>query len=349
MNANKVSSSSDDYGSSKCSYAQVVLPPTPQGQQFSIAQGCNNGFSACSGTTAWSLTLNMPPPPPPSPSPSPPPPTVYSSQQVLSETQPFLQRVVGPGQNNPHAVNNGASSTSTETTASGNVNLWEDTTTTLASQVGLGNGHTTAHSTTTDTTATGNPVTNTVVNKRTSTDHRVDVSVNVNVSSTLSAPLCNGAPFLIENQQKNLCLHVKGSATGGSFTLAPNVKRPVITLKCIEGSPNQQFSWLPGAASGQLRHDASGLLLSVNLGNDPSVRDGSGVTVLPAAQDATTQSWVWSNPTSGGTLSSAADPAFQLTDALVNAGASIGLPVHMWHMVKSLPSGAPNGAWMAGC
>ena len=79
-----VYSFTDDYGSSKCSYAQVVLPPMPQGQQLSIAQGCNNGAMPCSGTTAWSLTLNMPPPPPPSPSPSPPPPTVYRAQHVLS-------------------------------------------------------------------------------------------------------------------------------------------------------------------------------------------------------------------------------------------------------------------------
>ena len=70
--------------------------------------------------------------------------------------------------------------------------------------------------------------------------------------------------------------------------------------------------------------------------------------MLPADGDAL-QKWVWADPTSGGTLASAADVNFEITDSMVNAGASIGLPVHMWHLKASLPSGAPNANWMAGC
>jgi len=38
-----------------------------------------------------------------------------------------------------------------------------------------------------------------------------------------------------------------------------------------------------------------------------------------------------------------------ITDSRVNADVSIGLPVHMWHLSASLPSGAPNAAWYANC
>jgi len=155
---------SDDFGGNQCSYATKTLPPAPNGAQYTIVHGCNSAWTACGGVTAWSLTLTLPPPSPP-PSPSPPPPTVYSSQHLLFKTQPFQQRVIGAGQNNPHAHNSGATSTSTETTASGNVNFWEDTTTTMPTQKGLGNGHTTHQSTTSDTTATGHPLTKTVFRK----------------------------------------------------------------------------------------------------------------------------------------------------------------------------------------
>jgi hypothetical protein len=160
--------------------------------------------------------------------------------------------------------------------------------------------------------------------------------------------LCGGAAFPIEDAAKNLCLHVKGGVgADGKFALSP-ASRPVVTMQCTAGSPNQLFSFTPGASSGVLRHDASGLVLSVALGEE-SMRDGSTVTVLPAQAGSTTQAWVWDNPTTGGTLSSASNADFELTDAKVNANANIGLPVHMWRLAASLPSGRPNANWMAGC
>jgi hypothetical protein len=280
-----------------------------------------------------------------------PPPAVYTSTHVrdAANSLAFSGRVEGTNHN---SRNNGQTTSTTDSTASGNVNVWLTTSTTDTTQRGSGNGNNVGQSTTTDTTATGNVVQQVTHHTHPSTTDLDATSVEVTPSSA-APPLCSGAPFAVENQQKNLCLHVKGAlAPGGGFALAANIKRPVITMKCVAGSPNQLFSWLPGAAgAGQLQHDATGMLLSVNLGNGAEMRDGAMVTVLPAAAGgAPTQAWVWSNPTSGGgTLSSAADTQFQVTDALVNAGANIGLPVHLWHLSSSLPSGAPNGAWMAGC
>ncbi len=279
----------------------------------------------------------------PAPAPDAPAPVVYTSKHVRDAAgfSTFAGRVEGT---NKQSHNNGATTSTTDSTASGVVNKWVTTTTTDETQRGTGNGNVVGSSTTTDTTATGNVVTHVTHHTHPSTTDLADTSVTV---APAPAPLCGGASFPVENPTKNLCLHIKGGVSlGGSFALAPNVKRPVITMKCVTGSPNQQFSWLPAAVGGQLRHDASGLMLSVA---DGTVRDGSAVTVLPAAAGAGTQAWVWGDPVKGGTLSSAADPQFQLTDAVVNAGAAVGLPVHLWHLAASLPSGAPNGAWMAGC
>lgn len=234
---------------------------------------------------------------------------------------------------------------------------WVSTTTTDATQVNTGNGNIIHQSTTTETTGTGHPTVRKTPRVHASTDNMAAVTITTTPATNQSPKLCDGATFQVEDNAKgSLCLHVKGGvASDGSFAIA-NVKRPVVTMPCQAGSPNQLFTWLPNTAStgelaGSLRHQASGLLLSVMPGaaGGAPVRDGSGVTVAPAAAGQLTQAWVWSSPTSGGPLASAAATQYMITDSMVNAGANTGLPVHMWALKNSLPSGAPNAQWAAVC
>ena len=322
-----------------CTYAMV----------YTTTQQCPPGTVFPSPPPSPPPSPSPPPPPspspPPPPSPSPPPPTVYTTQHVRDNgaSQHFAGRAIAPVVH--HVLNDGATTSSTETTANGLVSVFESTSTTDALQQGSGNGHVIDQSTTTDTTSTGHVVTHVQHFTHTSTTDLTDNDLPPVPAATM---LCNGGSFSVADSAKNLCLHVKGAATAGGFTVA-SVNRPVITMRCTADSPNQQFEWLRGASSGQLRHVASGLLLSVSLGTDAAIRDGSLVTVLPDAGGAATQSWIWNDPTSAGTLSSVADPNFEITDAVVNAGANVGLPVHMWHLAASLPSGSPNAAWEASC
>ena len=99
--------------------------------------------------------------PPPSPS---PPPMVYTSQKLRVGHEHFDNLVIGTGMFNPHPQNYGATSTSTETTASGYKNTYLTTSTTDASVKGTGKGHNMAEEHTTTDTATHHPITKTIHN-----------------------------------------------------------------------------------------------------------------------------------------------------------------------------------------
>lgn len=160
-------------------------------------------------------------------------------------------------------------------------------------------------------------------------------------------PLCGGTAFQVANTMKTQCLHVKGGAGAGGFSVSA-VKRPVITAACTPGSPNQMFSFVPSAVGGMLRHDASQMVISLA---SNTVTNGAGVYLAAPQTGAVTQEWAWSTPDVGGVIAAVANANFEITDSRVNAGAdvAIGLPVHMWHLAQSLPSGAPNAQWVAKC
>lgn len=277
----------------------------------------------------------------PPPSPSPPPPTVYTSTHVLDQTNGFSQKVTGGP--NQHVLNGGATTTSTETTANGKVNQYVTTTTTDVTQQGTGNGHIKAHSTDTDTTATGNQQTYQKHNTHTTT---TDLPAPAVATLPPAPSVCKGKNFAVQSATKTkLCMHVKGAMGPDGFVVSTVVKRPVITMPCVAGSPNQQFSWAPSANGGLLVHSPSTLVLALA---STTPADGTGV-VLAADSGAASQEWVWSNAATGGTIAAAANDNFLITDSRVNADVSVGLPVHMWHLAASLPSGAPNAAWYANC
>ena len=270
-----------------------------------------------------------------------PPPMVYSSTHVLDQTTGFGPKVTGgPTQ---HVLNGGATTTSTETTATGKVKKYVTTTTTDATQQGTGNGHIQAQSTDTSTTATDHQQTFQKHNTHTST---TDLPVP-SASILPPAPsVCGSKSFAVQSGAKAaLCMHVKGGVGPNGFVVSSTVKRPVITMPCVPGSPNQQFMWEPSAHGGVLVHTPSMLAMSLA---SATVSDGTAV-VLVDKTGALTQEWEWPNAANGGTISSAADDNFMITDSRVNADVSVGLPVHMWRLKASLPSGAPNAQWFANC
>jgi hypothetical protein len=173
------------------------------------------------------------------------------------------------------------------------------------------------------------------------------VYTSTHVASVPVAPaVCHGESFALQSSAKSaLCMHVKGAMGPGGFVVSSTVKRPIITMPCTPGSPNQQFSWMPTAYGGVLVHTPSSLAMSLA---SVTVSDGTGV-VLVAETGAPSQEWVWNNPATGGTIASVANENFMITDSRVNADVSVGLPVHMWHLAASLPSGAPNAQWYANC
>ena len=278
------------------------------------------------------------------PSPPPPPPTVYASTHVLDQgaSHGFSGKVIaGPTQ---HVLNGGATTTSSETVASGKHNVYETTTTTDVTQEGTGNGHMLSKSSsTTSTTSTEHQQTFDKVNVHASTTDLPATPATAKEAPT-AAPLCGGATFSIADAHKTLCLHVKGGVGADGFTVAA-AKRPVITAACKPGSPNQGFSYLPASEGGMIMHDASQLVLSLQ---SATVSNGAGIFLAPE-MDLPTQEWMWADATTGGTIAAVADPNFELTDARVNSGAAVGLPVHMWHLAQSLPAGAPNAQWVAQC
>jgi hypothetical protein len=263
-----------------------------------------------------------------------------------------FQKQLGSG-NVAHVLNDGATTTSTDNTAQGVINAFETTTTTDATQIGNGNGHVLSQFTTTSTTSTDHNVVNVHHNKHSSTTEFHTSTEASTPPAAAGRALCAGEPLSVILRERSadvpnkLCLHVKGSMVGDAFQVAA-IKRPVIILQCTAGSANQLFTWLPIEEGGHLHHDASGLLVSVAT---DAVLDGSDVTLKPAAlTDSPAQAWVWADAAgAGGTISSVADERFEITDSRVNQASNGGLPVHMWHLHTSLPTGMPNAAWYADC
>jgi hypothetical protein len=291
-----------------------------------------------------------------------PPPVVYTSAHVLTQTTGFGPKVIGGP--NQHVLNNGATTTSTETTALGKVNTWESTTTTDATQQGTGNGHTTSQSVTTSTTSTDHQQ---VFQKHNTHTTTTDLAAPPADSVPAAAAVCGGKSFAVQSVSKTaLCMHVKGATGPDGFVISTTVKRPIITMPCVAGSPNQQFSWMPSAHGGTLQHNPTKLALSLA---SATVSDGTGVS-LAAETGEPQQEWMWPDAAHGGTIASVANENFMITvrhtrhgralsvadlvcacpqDSRVNADVSVGLPVHMWRLAASLPSGAPNAAWYANC
>ena len=237
---------------------------------------------------------------------SPPPvPVVYASGHVLARSQGFANKVVGgPTQ---HVLNGGATTTSTETTAHGAVNVYGSTTTDVASQAGTGNGHVNAQATSTETTSTEHRQTFAKHNTHSTTTDLTPAPAAASVAA--AGALCDSAPFTVRSVVKGLCLHVKGGAGPDGFAVSTSVHRPVITMPCVAGSPNQLFSWVPTEHGGVLMHDASTLALALQTAD---VADGTGVVLAPAT-GGPQQEWVWDDATSGGTIKSVDDENFMIT------------------------------------
>lgn len=279
----------------------------------------------------------------PPPSPSPPPPTVYTSAPPVKMSSTPFQKVVGPGKNNPHALNNGASSTSTETTTQGVVNVYRETTTTDATQVNMGNGHIVSQTTTTTTDATGHPVTNRVINDFTSTTDLPSDDTPI----LPGVPLCDSTTLLVQLNTQGLCLHVMGDLTpDGVFTIKSTLSRPVVTMHCSATSPNQRFTWVPGDKGGKLVHIASNLALSLNL--TAPVKNNARVLVL-SINPGMSQQWVWENPTKGGVIRSAVNQNFEVTASKKKGKPLVAMPIKMWHLNKTMPSGGITGEWLSNC
>ena len=227
------------------------------------------------------------------------------------------------------------------------------TTTTEVSQEGTGNGKVISQSTTTDTSATGHPIIRTQMNTHPSTTELPAVDTSSSEAPPVADPnqVCNGGSFHIRDASKRICLHIKGTiAADGSFAISTTAKMPVVTMACDASSQNQIFTWAAGAHSGTITHVATGKVLAVPTSD---VVDGTPLVLADAKADDEDgddqQRWAWSDAVDGGVIVSAADEAFEITDSKVNPDANVGLPVHMWHLAASLPSGRPNAAWMASC
>jgi hypothetical protein len=213
--------------------------------------------------------------------------------------------IAGPTQ---HLLNNGATTTSTETTANGKQNVWETTSTTDATQQNTGNGQTLHKSTTTSTTSTEHQQTFTKVNVHASTTD-LPAAQETEGETSPATPLCGGTAFLVASKMKTTCLHVKGGAGAGGFAVS-SVKRPVITAACTPGSPNQMFSLIPTpAGGGMLLHDASQMVISLA---SATVTNGAGVFLAAPQAGAVTQEWVWTSPDVGGVIASVADANFEM-------------------------------------
>jgi hypothetical protein len=102
-------------------------------------------------------------------------------------------------------------------------------------------------------------------------------------------------------------------------------------------------------AAGTLTHAASGLLVALQ---STPLRDGTALTVVSPAGGATQPTsslWKWFDLYTGGLITSAVNNEYSITDSQVSNGVDKGLPVHMWRLKKSLPSGAPNANWVVSC
>ena len=339
-------------------------------------QACPAGTTSPAGSDSASDCVSLPPPPspsppppppspspPPPPSPSPPPPTVYTNTRVAVGSQPFNGKVIG----GPTTVlsNNGATSSSTETTASGSVNKFVTTTTTDTNGNGQGQVH--HQSTTTDTTFIGQrvlgqrfnmpPPATTVPSPvpgkdyEQPADYGTMIPTDVNPSTSDDAPvqpgppICSGSQVLVQLKgPTNQCMYVSGSVTNGVFAVKTSMGRPVVLKTCSANSPNQRFQWVPTSKGGELIHVASQMALSLR--DSSPVEKNDAVTVV-SANAGLGQEWVWENAQTGGVIRSALDQNFEIVQTTKNNQPAGG--IHMWHLKIALPSGAPNGQWVASC
>jgi len=106
------------------------------------------------------------------------------------------------------------------------------------------------------------------------------------------------------------------------------------------------MTWLRQVPSkgGELIHVASQMALSLR--DSSPVEKNDAVTVV-STNVGLGQEWVWENPQTGGVIRSALNQNFEITQTVKNRMPAGG--IHMWHMKKALPSGAPNGQWAAVC
>jgi hypothetical protein len=269
---------------------------------------------------------------------------VYTSSPLKQWAQQF-SKWVGPGHNNPHLINNGASSTSTETTALATQTRYISTTTTEETQVNTGNGHIKHQWTTTSTDDVKHPVINTNILTFPSTE---DLPVPTDSSVSPAPPVCTGEQLQVQQVgSKNMCMAVQGALSNGVFTVKP-LKRPVVAMKCSSNSPNQRFTWVPTAQGGELIHSASKMAVSLVPTITGGVKNNAAVTVV-SSNTGLAQEWLWENPATGGVIRSVLDQEFEITSTKVKGKSPVGMPVHMWHLTKALPLGAPSGEWAAVC
>ena len=289
-----------------------------------------------------STTEACPPGAVPAPPPAPSPPAPVDKSSALKQWAHQFNKWIGPGQNNPH--NNGASSTSTETTAQGTQSRYISTTTTDAAQANTGNGHIQRQWTTT-TEATEHQITNKNIITFPSTE---DLPVPTDASVPPAPPVCTGNQLQVQQVgSNNMCKAVQGSMSNGVFTVKP-LKRPGVAMRCSANSPNQRFTWVPTAQGGELIHTASKMAVSLVPSITGGVKNNAAVTVV-SSHTGLAQEWVWENPATGGVIRSMLDQEFEITSTKVKGKSPVGMPVHMWHLTKALPLGAPSGEWAAVC
>ena len=310
----------------------------------------NQNLGTCTklpnGACVYPAPLPPPPPPlpPPPPSPPPPPPPLYISSPLKQLTQQF-RKWIGPGQNNPHLINNGASSTSTETTAQGTETRWISTSTTEEAQANTGKGHI-RNQWTTSTEVSEHPITHKNIITFSSTEN---LPVPTDASVSPAPPICAGDQLQVTkvgSNHDNMCMGVLGGMSNGVFTVKP-LKRPIVLMECSANSPNQRFTWVPTAQGGELVHTASKMAVSLVPSITGVVNNNAAVTVV-SSNSGLAQEWLWENPATGGVIRSVLDQEFEIT-RMEKGDSPVGLPVHMWHLSKSLPSGAAYGQWAAVC
>jgi hypothetical protein len=135
------------------------------------------------------------------------------------------------------------------------------------------------------------------------------------------APLCPaGKAMQVLDTDKGMCLHVKGVASADApFQVSTTVAHPIITMPCALASSsllaNQMWSF--NERTGELTHVMTGLALSL-VGD--SVTDGTEVDLVAAGSGAPAALWHWSNPFTGGMLTTKVDNLYSLTDSMVHSG-----------------------------
>ncbi len=155
-----------------------------------------------------------------------------------------------------------------------------------------------------------------------------------------------GTTFLLNDYSKNLCLHVLGAMQNGAWAFPVGKTRYVITSQCAGNAnpyffANQGWTW----SAPTMTHTASGLVLTVQAPSAAATVNGAGITVSPPT-GSTNQQWSWE---SYGMFVPLMAPRFSMTDSRAVANAPRGMPVHLWQLQASLPTGVPNAAWAEMC